>query len=126
MMVMGAVTHSLSPLVPSPIMSQQEALPIFNPSLPPALPLSLLFHPSLLKLTIIETNMCMASLGMVAHTLSPSTCKGNWISKFEASLIYIVSFKTGRETLSQEAKPSRAWWRTTLIPALGRQRQADF
>jgi hypothetical protein len=23
-------------------------------------------------------------------------------------------------------EPSRAWWRRPLIPALGRQRQADF
>jgi hypothetical protein len=26
----------------------------------------------------------------------------------------------------EELKPSRAWWRMPLIPALGRQRQADF
>jgi hypothetical protein len=41
-------------------------------------------------------------------------------------------FKTSpgfiNETLSQKTKTSRAWWRTRtpLIPALGRQRQADF
>jgi hypothetical protein len=29
-------------------------------------------------------------------------------------------------TPSSENKTSRAWWRTPVIPALGRQRQADF
>jgi hypothetical protein len=27
---------------------------------------------------------------------------------------------------SKKPKPCRAWWRTPLIPALGRQRQVDF
>jgi hypothetical protein len=37
-------------------------------------------------------------------------------------------FKKGEKLLKQVRfkKISRAWWRTPLIPALGRQRQADF
>jgi hypothetical protein len=29
-------------------------------------------------------------------------------------------------TVPHKLQPSRAWWRTPLIPALGRQRQVDF
>jgi hypothetical protein len=34
-------------------------------------------------------------------------------------------FKKKRKKEKKE-KLSRAWWRTPLIPALGRQRQVDF
>jgi hypothetical protein len=33
---------------------------------------------------------------------------------------------TTKKTPFKKAGPSRAWWRMPLIPALGRQRQADF
>jgi hypothetical protein len=32
----------------------------------------------------------------------------------------------GREREEEEEKESQAWWCPPLIPALGRQRQADF
>jgi hypothetical protein len=34
--------------------------------------------------------------------------------------------KTKQNKTKQETKDSLAWWPTPLIPALGRQRQADF
>jgi hypothetical protein len=45
---------------------------------------------------------------------------GNFL-KFE---MYIKKISNNKKKLRK--KDSRAWWRTPLIPALGRQRQADF
>jgi hypothetical protein len=36
-----------------------------------------------------------------------------------------LAFKTSLKSL-KEAQGSRAWWYMSLIPALGRQKQADF
>lgn len=52
-----------------------------------------------------------AQLGLVAHSLNFSTSKavGRWISQFEASWIYIVSFRTARTTERKPApKPKQA------------------
>jgi hypothetical protein len=35
-------------------------------------------------------------------------------------------FKTDKNNSLKKIQESRAWWCTPLIPALGRQRQADF
>jgi hypothetical protein len=65
--------------------------------------------------------------------------RGRQISEFKASLVYRVSSRTARATeklclekqkqktkTNQKKKKAEQWWRTPLIPALGRQRQADF
>ena len=39
--------------------------------------------------------------------------------------IYFLKICSQKKTKNKN-KNSRAWWRTPLIPALGRQRQADF
>jgi hypothetical protein len=38
----------------------------------------------------------------------------------------IKQSKKDRKKIHQIFKKRRVWWRTPLIPALGRQRQADF
>jgi hypothetical protein len=53
------------------------------------------------------------------------------IPEFEASLVYRVSSRTARATQRNPVSKNkqtkkRWWWRTPLIPALGRQRQVDF
>ena len=92
---------------------------------------------------------------LVAHDTNPSTWKWRQVAldKSEASLVYRRSSRTTRallhtETLSknqikanqkqtneqqnpctgskQKFDVCQAWWRTPLIPALGRQMQADF
>jgi hypothetical protein len=49
--------------------------------------------------------------------------------EFKAGLFYIVSSSTARAMQRDPVKGaggSREWWLMPLIPALGRQRQADF
>jgi hypothetical protein len=61
------------------------------------------------------------------------------LCEFKASLVSRVSFrtvkaiqrnpvlkKTKKQNNNNNKHPSRAWWHTPLIPALGRQRQVDF
>jgi hypothetical protein len=51
------------------------------------------------------------------------------LCELEASLVYRESTRTARATQRNSVKnqnQSQAWWRRPLIPALGRQRQADF
>jgi hypothetical protein len=52
------------------------------------------------------------------------------LCEFKVTLIYKASSRTARDVTrrnqSQKTKTSWAWWLTPLIPALGRQRQADF
>ena len=73
--------------------------------------------------------------------------RDKWISEFEASLVYRVSYRTARaiqrnpvsknkkktkKTKKNKTKKKKRkkharagqWWRTPLTPALGRQRQA--
>jgi large subunit ribosomal protein L23Ae len=45
------------------------------------------------------------------------------------TLVFFVDVKATKHRIKQAVKKlyaSQAWWRTPLIPALGRQRQADF
>jgi hypothetical protein len=44
----------------------------------------------------------------------------------QISLWSLGTVSTNESTALQDWNPSRAWWRTPLIPALGRQGQADF
>jgi hypothetical protein len=56
---------------------------------------------------------------MVAHNhLKWDLMPSSGVSE-ESNLIYIYN-------VFKEKKKSQAWWRTPLIPALGRQRQVDF
>jgi hypothetical protein len=89
--------------------------------------------------------------GVVAHAFNPSTWEAEADEfEFKASLVYRVSCRTARATqrntvlkkqqqqkkkkkekkemtvLLRTAESSWAWWGTPLIPALGKQRQADF
>jgi hypothetical protein len=76
-------------------------------------------------------------LAVVGHTFNPSTQEGSGrlISEFKASLVYRVSSGTARVTqrntvLKKKKKhikfKNKNKKYTSLIPALGRQRQADF
>jgi hypothetical protein len=40
------------------------------------------------------------------------------------ALLYCIAYN--KQKLTFKKKSHRAWWRMPLIPALGRQRQADF
>ena len=68
---------------------------------------------------------------MDRHTLNPSNWEAEtvgWISEFKNNLVYRTSLRTARgypKKLYQK-NIARQWWRTPLVPALGRQRQADF
>jgi hypothetical protein len=69
----------------------------------------------------------------VTHTFKPSTqeAESGKSLEFEANLVYRENSRTPRATqkkpyVEKKKKSARQWWRTPLIPALGRQRQADF
>jgi hypothetical protein len=85
----------------------------------------------------VPENLCIRNLipqlGLVENIFDPNTLipgRGKWISEFEATLVYKVSYKDSQsytEKLCLKTnKQSRAWWCSPLIPALGRQRQVDF
>jgi hypothetical protein len=80
-------------------------------------------------------------LALCTHTFNSSTpeAKSSQISEFEATLVYKASSKAARPTQrnpvikpkmkernKQKTDTAGWWWRTPLIPALGRQRQVDF
>jgi hypothetical protein len=73
---------------------------------------------AVLKLTM-KTRLASNSQRSTCLCLRTAGTKGihhyTWLNLF---------FKKRKHTKTES--PSRAWWRTPLIPALGRQRQADF
>jgi hypothetical protein len=74
------------------------------------------FHNTLYQVTII---LFVNQKWRKVTFMLPINTKTNSDMFIKQRKIYIIdSFKTH--------KISRAWWRTPLIPALGRQRQADF
>jgi hypothetical protein len=59
-------------------------------------------------------------------TLTPAG-RGRRMSEFRVSLVYRVSSRTATQRKPVLKKQTAGqWWCTPLIPALGRQRQADF
>ena len=69
---------------------------------------------------------------VVVHTSNPSTCGAEaggslWI---QYSLVCRVSSRAAssvkQKSYLKNSIVGRTWWRMPLIPAFGRQRQADF
>jgi hypothetical protein len=48
-----------------------------------------------------------------------------WLLAINTGTMYYVTLHRPKEA-KQEGRPAGRWWRMPLIPALGRQRQADF
>jgi hypothetical protein len=66
----------------------------------------------------------MSNDGLLGHTGERMFCWGRHMKEC------FPEADTGERMFSyskhKKGNMSRAWWRTPLIPALGRQRQADF
>jgi hypothetical protein len=79
-----------------------------------------------------EAQFCFSeNIHILTHTHTHThthihTHTHTYIYTYTYIYIYIYIYTYAKLSLKSRNTVSRLWWRTPLIPALGRQRQADF